>query len=200
MESESAFSIGEVESLVLKAYRGAGFSWGSAQEAGKAAGWLASRGVAALDVFARLLAEIDDLTHEAVSPDITHSQWPQVWTSTEAMLCPVATGILLGDLSATLDSSTTIQMRSVLAPVVLVPFVVRARMPFTVSWSATRIFPADFDVNVSKEQQSTLMTGKSDVVLHSYPFESQENTAANNGLSGGEGSATTFAVLLSHKC
>ena len=52
-------SIGELDSLVFKAYRGAGFSWGMAQEAGFAASWLARHGLPAASYFDILLRQID---------------------------------------------------------------------------------------------------------------------------------------------
>ena len=52
-----ALSQNEIESLCIKAARGAGYSWGLAEQAGFAAGWLAARG---LDATAPLLALLRD--------------------------------------------------------------------------------------------------------------------------------------------
>ena len=64
-------SIGELDSLVLKAYRGAGFSWGLSQDAGRAAAWMAMRGLPAAECFAELLQQTDGLEHSALTPVIS---------------------------------------------------------------------------------------------------------------------------------
>jgi len=52
-------SLNEIEAQLRKAARGAGLSWGLAEEAGKAGRWLAMHGIDALPAFAALYEQND---------------------------------------------------------------------------------------------------------------------------------------------
>jgi hypothetical protein len=136
----TSFAIGEVEALVLKAYRGAGYSWGLAQEAGRAAGWLGERGLPAIDLFAELLQQIAKLPHEQLVPtgitpshrEATRPEDDVCWRGPEGVLCPVATGALISDLSAEfLRKHQRLTLASVSAPAILLPFVEALELPLT---------------------------------------------------------------------
>jgi hypothetical protein len=130
-----SFAIGEVEALVLKAYRGAGFTWGMAQEAGKAAGWLSRRRLPAIDAFASLLSRTAEQDHSALAPDVDVQALPEVWSGRSGLLCPVITGVLLSDLGALLaEDESVIRLESVAAPLILLPFV--ATLPACRSFTA----------------------------------------------------------------
>ena len=123
-KSMQDYSIGEVDSLVLKAYRGAGFSWGLAQEAGHAAAWMAVNGLPALDEFAHLLTRIDRQVTGALTP-LTSDRTN--WSNPAGQLCPVITGAAISetDLPAiNFDEGLTVQ--SVYQPLILVPFIARS--------------------------------------------------------------------------
>jgi hypothetical protein len=82
----------EVEALCLKAARGAGLSWGLAEEAGFAAGWVQAQG---LDGTAALLA------HLLAGPGATPLPAPGHWTAQgDAPLCPLVLGAALSDFRA----------------------------------------------------------------------------------------------------
>ena len=87
-------SLNETEQLCLKAARGAGMSWGLAEEAGFAAAWLAMRG---LDGPGALLAQISDAAgrpwHE-LCPEIAPGRFR---ASADGALCPIALGAALCD-------------------------------------------------------------------------------------------------------
>lgn len=134
----TSFAIGEAEALVLKAYRGAGYSWGLAQEAGRAAGWLGERSLPAIDLFAALLQQIAELPYEQLVPvSITHRDAtkpePAVhWYGSGGVLCPVASGALISDLGAEfLHKHQRLTLASVSAPAILLPFVVALELPLT---------------------------------------------------------------------
>ena len=68
-------SLNEVEALAAKAARGAGLSWGLCEDTGKAARWLAARGIdwgpsliALFSVHARLRRPLDPVADRALSP------------------------------------------------------------------------------------------------------------------------------------
>ena len=118
------YSIGEVESLVLKAYRGAGFSWGLAQEAGNAAAWMAMNSLPALDEFAHLLEHIDRQVTGTLSPLINDKT---CWVNPSKQLCPVITGAAFSesDLDA-FDLKQGLTIQAVCQPMILVPFIAKS--------------------------------------------------------------------------
>ncbi len=114
-------SLGELESLVLKAVRGAGYSWGLSQEAGRAAAWLARHGLPAAEAFAKLLPIIDSQPAKALGPQIIKGQW----LSVSSPLCPVVTGTAMSDfgwpgIGGCVDQP--IELTQVACPIILVPF------------------------------------------------------------------------------
>ena len=119
-------SIGEFDSLVLKAYRGAGFSWGMAQEAGRAAAWLALHGLPAGKYFAQLVQQVDGADPISLTPIIVHSHWP----TDHLPLCPVVSGTVLSDhglqyfASAVDDRSESgLLLGTIYSPIIILPFV-----------------------------------------------------------------------------
>ncbi len=114
-------SLGELDALVLKAYRGAGFSWGIAQEAGRAASWLAERNLPAANMFATLLKQIDGVAAGDLTPDIASGQW----IATVPAACPVVAGAVLSDLGFEYFgiNQSEIELGKVYSPAILLPFV-----------------------------------------------------------------------------
>ena len=114
-------SIGEAQSLLLKAARGVGFSWGLAQEASFAAVWFAHHGVVEFDAFAKLFTAINT-TKLPVAPCVSIENSVRVWrTDASSVLCPISAGASLldfGDPSACLFSALS-------EPLLLLPFVDR---------------------------------------------------------------------------
>lgn len=116
----------EIESLALKAARGAGMSWGLAEEASFAAGWLADRALPWADTLAALLAEV----HSTSAPRM---EGPTIVPSLQGTrLCPIATGALLSDLG---PSAAPLEIREVLSPLWLAPFLASWARPLVrLSW------------------------------------------------------------------
>lgn len=118
------YSIGESDSLVLKAYRGAGFSWGLAQEAGSAAAWMAIHGLPAFDQFACLLSCIDNQSTEQLTPLANDET---VWSSPAGLLCPVISGVAFSESNLQkLAMNKGITLRGVQQPLISLPFIAYA--------------------------------------------------------------------------
>lgn len=96
-----ALSLSEIAALSARATRGAGRSWGEAEEAAEAACWLARAG---LDWAGALLDVLE------ASPETTD--------------CALRTGITLADTAALPDAMTA-QARRVTSPCFLLPFAAR---------------------------------------------------------------------------
>lgn len=112
----------EIEQLCLKAARGAGMSWGLAEEAGFAAGWLAMRG---LDGAGALLAQLRDAADrpwQEICPVVAPGGFR---AANGGSLCPIALGAILCDharLPETAMDATPLQLGPVNHPVLLLPF------------------------------------------------------------------------------
>ncbi len=137
-----SMSRNEIESLALKAARGAGLSWGLAEEAAAAAGWLAAHGLP----WAEELADVLDRTG-ATSP-------PRVEDGTVApsrpgsALCPILTGAFLSDLG---PAAVPTEICDLLAPAWIVPFVARVAgpdRPLSVAWVGGQLLVGGPDAGV----------------------------------------------------
>lgn len=91
-------SLNEVESIALKAARGAGYSWGMAEEAGQAARWLAER---RQPWGAALVALFDDR---------------------RGGVCPIALGTRLSDDAEAVIGPQTTVLGTIVEPLLLLPF------------------------------------------------------------------------------
>ena len=89
----AALSLSEVDSIALKAARGAGLPWGLAEEAAFAARWLAEQGVDGLTLLARLLALMPRETLGS-APLMHDRRWQ---TQKGGPLCPIGAGTALND-------------------------------------------------------------------------------------------------------
>ncbi len=119
-----SYSLNEMEATAKRATRGAGYAWGLAEEAAKAARWLCVQGLDGSAEIARLL-DRDFAGHPAQHRPATSTG---VWRG-EGDLCPLATGALLSDCAQRLKGAP-IEMRHVAAPSVLLPFA---------AWAAKRL-------------------------------------------------------------
>jgi len=118
-------SIGELDTLVLKAYRGAGFSWGMAQEAGRAATWLALNGLPAGCYFDALLHQIDGVAAAQLTPTVVVTGNSIEWQNSSQALCPVICGSVISDLGTALiaDDNALLFSGNAYSPGILLPFV-----------------------------------------------------------------------------
>ncbi|RTL69105.1 MAG: DUF3726 domain-containing protein [Hyphomicrobiales bacterium] len=108
-------SFNEIEGTALKAARGAGFSWGLAEEAGFAARWLAERG---FDWLPPLLAACDaHLSGE--NANITMDGTRVSPAAGSRSLCPIQIGAWIADRR---DLADGLILTSLRAPLLLLPF------------------------------------------------------------------------------
>jgi hypothetical protein len=99
-----SWSLGEAGALAVKAARGAGMSWGLADEAGFAVRWLQARNLPGVTALCRYLSRYDGASLPQTAPDIS---------------CPILIGSAYADGAMTLDSD----MPVVDSPLLLVPFI-----------------------------------------------------------------------------
>lgn len=117
-----SLSLNEVASLAMKAARGAGMSWGLAEEAGFAAVWLAQRGLDGPRFLLEHLNEAEGRAWADLCPEVAAGAWR---TRAGGSLCPIALGATLcdhADLPAGRVGAAPIAMGPVDHPVLLLPF------------------------------------------------------------------------------
>lgn len=132
------WSLGEVEALARKAARGAGCSWGLAEEAGRAVRWLAARGLPGPEALVALLAWRDGLDHAAVVP----VPGPEGWAGLSGPVCPIVAGAMLCD-GLWPGGQGALQLGPVVQPLLLLPFAAwlaqARRQALGLSWGETAV-------------------------------------------------------------
>lgn len=114
----------EVESLTLKAARGAGMSWGLAEEAGFACGWLAARGLDGTGALALHLQQVQGIEWQQRGLSLKFEEWLTHWR--ERLICPVWLGATLSDFACAdqaLFSFRGLRLGKVSYPYLLIPFI-----------------------------------------------------------------------------
>lgn len=114
-------SLAEIDAMGRKAARGAGFAWGMAEEAGRAARWLAAYGLPGPEALVMALTAIDgNVARHAPRIDGTS------WRCAAEGLCPIATGAALSDRAEGIAHGRDHTLEPVLRPLLMVPFLCRA--------------------------------------------------------------------------
>ncbi len=117
------WSLNEVEGLARKAARGAGMSWGMAEEAGRSARYLAGVGLPGADALADLLTMNDGVPHASLAPQDIDAPW---CAPGDGVLCPLITGALICDLAAPIGAGRKVVTGRLAHPLLMVPFVAAA--------------------------------------------------------------------------
>ena len=110
-------SLNEVEAMARKAARGAGYSWGLAEEAGKATRWLCAQGLDGCGALAEVLTRFDSGDARDRSPRIQSTGWLQG----DGAMCPLTTGAALSDRASKV-AVARIRIGAVAGPLLLLPF------------------------------------------------------------------------------
>ncbi len=133
------YSLNEIEAQAKRAGRGAGLSWGMAEEAARAARWLAAHDLAGPALLADVLTQNDGVDHAQVAP----ASLDGVWRSASGAMCPLAGGAAFNDCADRLPTGQVIEMGDVSFPLLVVPFAAWAALhikaPVSVAWQDVRI-------------------------------------------------------------
>lgn len=111
-------SLNEIDALAAKAARGAGFSWGLAEEVAQSARWLAAHGFAWDGLLVRLLDHADAAP---VSEPVVEGMTVRP-ADAGGVLCPVRLGAFWSDIGAPSGPTAT----RVHTPVLVIPALARA--------------------------------------------------------------------------
>ncbi|WP_306150278.1 MULTISPECIES: DUF3726 domain-containing protein [unclassified Roseibium] len=149
-------SLNEVEALAKKAARGAGYSWGLAEEAAMATRWLCARDIDGCRELAELLAARDGNGYADSAPVLGLS-----WISRGDWLCPVATGCALSDRAEAL-SNNALRIENVRRPILLAPFAAsfarHLKKSLVLSWEGAQIATDGETFRVVGETNVTVAT------------------------------------------
>jgi len=114
-------SLPEIDALCLKAARGAGYSWGVAEEASFAARWLAARGLPGPAMLLAHLQRFDGKGWDEIVPVVG-----DVWSARKGgVLCALAVGSALSDRADLPGNRSTDALRidGLASPMLILPFV-----------------------------------------------------------------------------
>ena len=135
-----ALTLAEIEVALRKAARAAGYPWGLAEEAGKAARWLAAYGLPGAELTLARLREHDGDSLAAVTPDCARSPWR---AGGGGALCPIVAGAALGDRVSRLLAGEVIELADCAHPLLLAPALGQAAFQlgesFGLAWDEVEI-------------------------------------------------------------
>ncbi|SLN40817.1 hypothetical protein ROG8370_01700 [Roseovarius gaetbuli] len=116
------WSLNEIEGLSRKAARGAGLSWGLAEEAGKATRWLCAAGLPGAEALAGLLRQNDGAEYETLCP----LEDTGTWAAKGGALCPLISGAAICDHAKDIAEGKPLELGETSFPLLLLPYVAAA--------------------------------------------------------------------------
>lgn len=150
-------SLNEVEAAAKKAARGAGYSWGMAEEAAKATRWLCANGFDGCGSLAALLRRSDNAELTEMATTTLTSEW----RAASGALCPILVGAALSDNAKRLEQ-TEIRMVNVVEPMLVLPFAALAARQLgttiTVTWAGLRATTDGLNVGWSSDHDPIAST------------------------------------------
>ena len=157
-------SLNEVEVYGRRAARGAGMSWGLAEEAGKASRWLAERGLPGVELLLRLLQANDGRPYASMAPVIAAVRWHAL----DGDLCPVCSGAALRDRISVLEQGDEISLGALACPLLLAPFLDQSWRSdggsYEMRWPNVRMRVSLDGVALDYAEESALMSEHTDEV------------------------------------
>lgn len=135
----ASLSRNEVASLCMKAARGAGMSWGMAEEAGFSAAWLVMHGIDGPGHLCTHLEQAQGRQWAELCPSVTAGDWR---AADGRKLCPIVLGATLCDYAAVPEgpvAECSIRLGVVDHPILLLPFLANITQNngvlITVAWA-----------------------------------------------------------------
>jgi len=132
-------TLAETESYLRKAARACGLDWGIAEEAGKAARWLAAFNLPGPETLLAQLQQLDGRDYADFKPDCSRDPWQ----AAGGLLCPIISGAALADRSARLLDGHVFHLGATAWPLLIAATVGQAarchRRVFTTAWAGVRV-------------------------------------------------------------
>lgn len=164
-------SLNEIEAMSKRAARGAGLSWGLAEEAAKGTRWLSAFGFPGTDMLGDLLKLNDRIPPIDVSPVSLRAE---VWHAPSRRMSPLIAGASLSDCAVRLLERGKITMENVSVPLLAVPFMggaaLRLGVPVCAEWDGVRLATDGKQLCVQGEAEA-LQTAHTDQLVFTAPAE-----------------------------
>jgi hypothetical protein len=133
----------EIEGYFRKVARATGLDWGLAEEAGKAARWLAAFNLPGPELMLSHLQNIEGEDYAQYKPIIGSDAIGEAWQASSKTLCPIITGAALADRAKLLLNGHTIGLGSVAYPILLAATIGQAsrchNIIITTSWAGVKL-------------------------------------------------------------
>ena len=150
-------TLAEAESYLRKVARACGLDWGIAEEAGKAARWLAAFNLPGPEIALAHLQQLKGQEFSACIPDVSR----QPWQSTGDLMCPVITGAALADRSARMLEGEIFELGPTAYPLLLAATVGQAarchRSVFTTAWAGVQVSCFENGLSVEGNRDDLLL-------------------------------------------
>lgn len=160
-----SWSLGEIEALARKAAKGAGYSWGMAEEAGKSVRFLCAAGLPGAEALAGLLTLNDTRDYQDFRPDCTLA----TWQAASDTLCPIVTGTALCDRAQPLAQGTQVTLGSTAYPLLLLPSIASAsdmtETPLSLQWAGLRMTRANRETWIEQKDDAALVQDVAQVMI-----------------------------------
>ena len=154
------YSLSEIDAQCKKAARGAGFAWGHAEEAGKAARWMAAMQLPGVILLAEYLLKYSKHPEHYQAPSLTGND-----SDSNTSLCPLVTGACFCDGLIEFEDYV-LRLDQVAYPLLLVRSVAmmskQRQLTLVLSWEGTRIIFAQGRIQIL--EQSTLNASQTNQV------------------------------------
>lgn len=149
-------TLSEIESYLRKCARAVGLEWGIAEEAGKAARWLAAFALPGPELMFGHLLTLRGRDYAQYIPDTRL----RPWRAPGPTLCPVVTGAAVADRSARLLDGEIFELENVACPLLLVATIGQAARfhdtAFTTRWGGVAITCFGHDLAIAGDPTAML--------------------------------------------
>ncbi|MFT5657405.1 MAG: hypothetical protein ACI9KN_000678 [Gammaproteobacteria bacterium] len=136
-------TLAEIESYFRKVARVTGMHWGLAEEAGKAARWLAAFDLPGPELMLAHLQQIEGRDYHNHKPVIGTEQNSKAWHAQGGVMCPIITGAAIADRAKQILAGDIIQLDTVAYPILLAATIGQASRFFniilTTSWAGVKL-------------------------------------------------------------
>jgi hypothetical protein len=160
------FTLAEIESYLRKAARACGLDWGIAEEAGKAARWLAAFNLPGPEIMLAHLQNLKGKDYRDYIPDCSIEPWQPVGD----LLCPIITGAALADRSAQMLDGAQLSLGPTAYPLLLAATVGQAarchQAVFTTAWAGVRVSCFDNGLSIEGERNDLAMPAVDSVICY----------------------------------
>lgn len=156
-------TLAEIEFYMRKVARAVELDWGIAEEAGKAARWLAAFNLPGPELLLSHLQNIEGKNYRGFIPDCSLP----IWQAPSGLICPIIGGAALADRSAQMLEDKVFELGPVACPLLLAATVGQAarchQRSFTTSWADASVICHKDGLSIEGNYADLLLMGTESV-------------------------------------